>query len=433
MTEPVLEPVAPPSLFVGRVKRWTGILAAFFSAQSAVQLLGIGAGLLFVNFLPVEQFALYTLANSVLAFFTTASDLGSTTSLVYFYRTSSDDPAAFQALQAAVISLRRTAFAVGAVIASIALPAVATVRGLPLRDALFCTAGVLSAVWFQIEASLGVLILRLQHRFGRSYRAEVGGALMRLALAATLVVSGGRMAWLAVLSGACATGLVALLARAPRRPSTHAMPEARRRVVRYLLPSLPSGLYFSIQAPLIVFLSATFGSTRSIAEVGAIGRLGLLVGVFSSLTGVVFLPHLAKLRDEHQFRIRAVQFGFLLLAVGATLFLAAGLAPRMFLTLLGPNYKGLHGELLLVVATSGINLIGGYCVAVNLSRAWNRWETISVIVYALCQAALIAVLPLGTARGVLRFGLASAAIGLMLQMTISIIGFSRPSIVHWKT
>jgi O-antigen/teichoic acid export membrane protein len=434
MTEPVIaEPIAPPSVLLGRVKRWSGILAAFFSAQSAVQLLGIGAGLLFVNFLPVEQFALYTLANSVLSFFTFASDLGSTSSLVYFYRATAGEPDGFETMQAAVASLRRMAFLAGALVTAIALPAAAQSRGLPLRDALFCTVGVVAAVWFQIEASLGVLILRLRNAYGRSYRAELAGGLLRLTLAAALVALGGRLAWLAVLTGTAASAVVAILTRARHQSTVSDLGPARRRVLRYLTPSLPSALYFSIQGPLVVWLSATFGSTRTIAEVGAIGRLGLLVGIFGSLTSVVFLPHLARIHDERRYRWRVVQFGSLHVALGGLLFLAAALAPQLFLALLGPNYKGLHSELLLVVGSAWLTLLGGYLVGVNLSRAWNRWETVAVAILFVCQVLFIVLLPLSTAHGVIRFGLLSAATGMLLQVAITLLGFTRPSIVHWKT
>ncbi len=415
---------APGGRLLERTKRWSGILAAFFSAQSAVQLLGIGAGLLFVNYLPVEQFALYTLANSVLSFFTFASDLGSSSSLAYFYRSSAHEPEGFAAMLAAVASLRRTAFLVGALATAIALPAAAASRGLPVRDALLCTAGVLAAVWFQIESSLGVLTLRLRSEFGRSYRAEIAGGALRFLLAAALVALGGRLAWLAVLTGTAATTLVAMLARLPgHRPGLDLAPQ-RRRVLRYMAPSLPSAIYFSVQGPLVIWLSATFGSTRTIAEVGAIGRLGLVVGIFGSLTGVVFLPRLARIHDERLYLRRCLQFGLALVGLGGLLFAAAVAAPREFLAILGPHYRGLHTELLLVVGTAWLTLLGGYLVGVNLSRAWNRIESLSVVVLILCQAGFVSLMPLDTTMGVLRFGLLSAATGLALQILTAMLGFS---------
>jgi len=433
MSEPSPSTEARPTSgrLIDRTKRWSGILAAFFSAQSAVQLLGIGAGLLFVNYLPVEQFALYTLANSVLSFFTFASDLGSTSSLVYFYRTTSHEPGAFESMLAAVSSLRRTAFILGAVIAAVALPAAAAARGLPAKDALFCTVGVLAAVWFQIEASLGVLTLRLANDYGRSYRAELAGGLLRLALAAALVGLGGRIAWLAVLTGTAATALVATLARARHSRPTADLAGSRRRVVRYLLPSLPNALYFSVQGPLTVWLSATFGSTRTIAEVGAIGRLGLVVSIFGSLTGVVFLPYLARVQDERVYLARFLQFGALLALLGGLLFAAAAGVPKLFLALLGPRYNGLHAELLFVVGGAWLTLLDGYLVNVNFSRSWNRWQSVALAIQVATQCVLLIFIPLSTTLGVVRFAAASAAVALLLQGLTATIGFLRPSWVHW--
>src|SRR5689334_15236816 len=62
----------------GWISRWVRILAAYFSTQTLTQLAGIAAGLLFVNFMPVREFALYTLAFSVVNFFNFVTDLGST-------------------------------------------------------------------------------------------------------------------------------------------------------------------------------------------------------------------------------------------------------------------------------------------------------------------------------------------------------------------
>ena len=42
----------------GTLRRWIGILSAYFTTQTLTQLLGIAAGLLLINVLPVAEFAL---------------------------------------------------------------------------------------------------------------------------------------------------------------------------------------------------------------------------------------------------------------------------------------------------------------------------------------------------------------------------------------
>lgn len=418
----------------GWISRWVRILAAYLTAQTLTQLAGIAAGLLFVNFMPVREFALYTLAFSVVNFFNFVTDLGSTTSLVYFFhrsRKEGSDPGPYVR---AVLSLRHAAFALGVTGVLLAFPRLAGIKGYGLPEALLATAGIVLCVWFQISQSLRVLVLRLTDRYGPSYRAEMAGGLTRLALAAALVASALLKSWLGILSSAVGSAVATFVAR-PAADTPDAQEDLRpyrRSVVRYLLPTLPSALYFSVQAPLTVWLAATFGATRNIAEVGALGRLGLLVGIFSTLSGVVFLPRLARIADDRLYRRRCLQFGAALAGVALTMLAAAALAPGLFLLLLGKHYAGLRHELLLVVAGAGFSLLDGYVVSVNLARSWTRWQGLAVGSLVAVQAALVATLPLSTTAGVLTFNLLGSAAALAGQLAILTVGFTRPAWVYWK-
>jgi O-antigen/teichoic acid export membrane protein len=423
---------------VARLRQWTGILSAYFGAQALTQVAGIGAGLLLVRFLPVREFALYTLGTSVIAFFTFLSDLGSTSSLLYFFQRATKEGESFRHYLAAVLSLRRVAFLLGAAAVILVFPRIAAAKGFASGDILLVTAGIVIAVWFQITSAVRLLALRLDGRYGRAYRAEVASGGVRLVATVLMIGTALLHAWIAMLATAVAAAAAALLSTPPPRslPEPIEMPLAglgahRRQVMRYLMPSLPSAFYFSIQGPLVVWLSATFGSTKNIAEVGALGRLGLVVGIFSSLTGVVFLPRMARIADDRLYRVRYLQYGALLLLITLALLAAAAVAPGLFLLVLGPHYAGLHRELLLVVLGSGLSLLGGYAVAVNLARSWNRWESLSVLTVIAVQALLVATLPLGTTRGVLLFNVLSTAYGLTAQLAITATGFYRPRLVQW--
>lgn len=428
------QPLTQEARAQGTLRRWIGILSAYVTTQTLTQLLGIAAGLLLINVLPVAEFALYTLALSVVTFFTFASDLGSTSSLVYFFHRANRLGEELQPYVDAVLSLRRTAFLLGGLTVAIGFPWMATAKGFGLAESLLVTCGIVLGVWFQISASLRILVLRLADRYGQSYRAEVAGGGVRLLLVLALVASRLLWAWLAVLASGLASAAVALLARPEREPDREEdLRPYRRRVLRYLLPSLPSALYFSIQGPLTIWLAATFGDTRNIAEVGALGRLGLIVGILSNLTGVVFLPRLARITEEAVYRRRYLQFGSLLLSAALGLVLLAAVFPEVFLFILGKRYASLHQELLLVMAGTGLTLLGGYAVSVNLARSWNRWEGLAVLVLMGAQAFLVSVLPLATTSGVLLFQLFTALVGLFLQLLITLGGFLRPRWVQWMT
>jgi|GEM_PF-721749 len=478
--EPAADPGPPPAAgpataasraptLAGALRRWIGILSAYFTAQTLTQLAGLGAGLLLVRFMPVQQFALYTLATSVVSFFGFASDLGSTSSLLYFYQRTAKTGEDFRPYLAAVLSLRRVAFLLGAAAVLVAFPRSAAAKGFGLGDVAAVTAALLLCVWFQIASSVRVLAARLIGQYGRAYRAEVAGGGVRLAVALLMVGASVLRAWLGMLGSALAAAATATLAGSPvtaprptalsagaaghaaaagaapaassvvsavvaagaARGGAHPLGPYRRQILRYLVPSLPGALYFSIQGPLVVWLAATFGAARNIAEVGALGRLGLIVGMFSGLTGAVLLPRLARVVEERLYVRRFLQYGGLLLALALAMLAVAVLFPGALLLILGKHYAGLHRELLLVIAGSGLTLLGGYVVSVNFARSWNRWETLAVLLYIAAQASFVAVLPLGTTAGVLQFNLLSAAAGLALQLAITAIGFWRPRWVQW--
>lgn len=423
-----------PSFWPRRLRRWAVILSAFFSANTLIQITGLASGLLFIRSFSVDEFALYTLAMSVVTFFAFLTDLGSTTSLVYFFRDAAGDEREFAGIATAVQSLRRIAFFAGAALVAVIFPVLALGRGFPATSVVLCLAGVIATVGFQIRAALGLLALRLKNRYALAYRAEIAGSCLRLALAAIIVVAAWTSAPIALASGVLSTWVTARLSGgAPRAEMTAAdLAEKRRRILRYLLPTLPAALYFAAQGPLLVWLSATFGDRKNIAEIGALTRLGLVVGILSSLAGVIFLPHLARIVDDRLYRLRFLQFGAALATWPIALLAAAALAPSAFLFVLGPHYQGLQSELLWLVGAAGFSLLDGYFVSVNLARSWTRYQAPMLIVQVAAQALMIVEFPLSSTRHVMMFNLLSAALACSLQAATLAVGFSRPKWVHWR-
>lgn len=416
------------------LSRAWGVLAPFFTAQAVIQLASALAGLLFVNILPVREFALYTIATSVVTFFTFVTDLGSTGSLFFFFRHASERGLRFQPYVRAVRSLRRGSLLVGGGVLAVALPPWLAGSGFPVTAALLTTLLAMVTVHYQIEAALGVTRLRLLGLFGPAYRAEVAGAALRLALAVLVAVGGLRTGVLALATGAFAAATSALLCRHSlarvEEATLVSVAVERREILRYLAPALPSALHFALQAPLLVWLAATFGGTSNVAEVGALGRLGMLLAIFSALTPTVFLVRLARVADPRLYRRRFLQFGGALAGVGVALVLAGAMAPGALLWLLGPHYRGLRVELTIALTTAAATLLGGYAVSVVASRSWFRLQPAATGLLVAAQVGAALALRLDTTRGVLLFGLVSAAVGLGVQLVVLALGFARPGLVY---
>lgn len=420
-------------LWLGRARRWWGILAAFFTAQALVQAAAFASGLLLVRGLAVDDYAFYTLATSAFTFLAFASNLGATSAFAWFFRESKGDAVARARHDRAVVEVRRRLFFGAAPIAVGILLATALGRGFGGTAIAVAAVLVAATAWVAIDGVAAVQILRLNDRYAASYRAEVAAALARLALIAALVALGfasALTALAAALAGQLAMVALAHGARA-RRVAGPALAPERRAVFRFLAPTLPAEVYAAFQGPLLIWLAALLGSTRGVAEIGALGRLGQLMALLSTLAGVVFLPRLSRIADDRLYRQRFFAFAAFLAAIAGATVGAAWIVRGPLLALLGPGYVGLERELLLTVGAAAVYVPASFAIWVNAARSWKRWQVHLTVALILFQVGWIVLSPLESTADFLRFGLANAVVVLVLQLGNALVGLFRPRAVAW--
>lgn len=428
-----IESAAPNTGYArtSRIKEWTRILSGFLAAQGGIQILAAMSGLLLVNFMPVREYALYTLGLSAFSFLAIVSDLGISNALSYFKREAAAAQTSFEPYVSSALHLRRTLFGVSVLFLVVLLPVVGVRRGFGILEICLVAAFIALSAWFQIRASVQLMMLRLEGQYGRSYTSELFGTGGRLFLSGGLIALGLVSGWLMVLVNAIGSIATAVFSWRPISLA-NAQVGARRNIWRYMLPTLPNALYFSIQGPLVIWLCAYFGKTENIAQVGALGRLGLLIGLVTNFIGMIIIPRLAVVTNERWYLKRYVQYWIPLLAIGVAIVLAGFTAPGVFLFFLGKNYRNLQNEFAVVAISVALKLFETYLVTINSARGWNRWQAVALIFYVAGQAVLIVGLDLSTTTGILLFGLFSNLIGLLLQVPTNIIGFIRPDWVKVK-
>lgn len=422
----------PTVLPFGTARRWTKVAATFFAVHFTQQMVTLATGLLFIHSLSIEEFAIYTMATSVLLTFTFATDLGSSSALMHFFHQSQLGKEPYANMANAVLSLRRWMFLAGAPVAVGILVMWGRANGLTAPMIALACVLVVATVWVQVQGTTRIVVLRLEGDYARSYRAEVLAALARLGAATTVIALGLTTSVWALATALASAFVLAWVAHDGRIPRAATSVRAlQRKVLRYLAPSLPSAVYFAIQGQLVIWCAAWFGNLTLVANIGALGRLGLIVGALGGLSQVVFLPRLVKITDERLFVRRLVQFGAILTVMAGALFTASAVAPSAFLWLLGESYDSLSRELPLIVLAAGLSLLGGYLGAVILARSWNRLQPVALLMLIVVQALMLMWLRLDTTMGVAWFAVGSAVAGLASQLAIVTAGLMRPSWVTW--
>jgi O-antigen/teichoic acid export membrane protein len=399
------------------------------------QLISAATGLVLVNLLAKDEFAVFAVFTALVQAFVAQSDLGTSGAVGYFYREhSSWDSFKTMALPA-IVRMRLLFFVVGGIVLLILFvnsPATQVVTAIRISELLFLT---LATACFGMVNALQLLVLLVRGDASTSVRIEAATNLVRLALVLGMVVFhfvSAEAALIATLASTIFSFLIGHLyipeipLGLPRKYNNNEL----RRLFRYVLPLIPGFLYSALQPSILIWLSAIFGNTERVAEIGALSRIGQIIGLLALMLNLFALPHLARLRDERAFRRSYVFIWLILCCVASAVFVGVTLLRRDILLLLGPKYSNLDNEVILVAGTSILFFLGYYPSLVNRVRGWTKLEPLNTIGQLTAQAVLIACLPLNSTEGILIVGLGFAGVSVPILFAINIIGFVKPS---WAT
>ena len=395
------------------------------------QLLTAGAGLVFVNLLTKDDFALFAVFTALLQAFTAQSDLGTLGAVGYFYREHSSWNN-FKTIALPAIARIRVQFFLLAGIVLIILfvnsHTAQSATAIRTAELLCLTVGIASLA---MVSALQTVVLRVRGYVNAALRIDAAAAFVRFALAVGMVGFRLMSAEAALITTLLSTIVSFLMGRSyvpeiplglPRQKNK----DEQHKVFKYVLPLIPGSIYYSLQPSILIWLSAIFGNSQRVAEVGAISRIGQIIAFFGFGLNFFIFPHLAALRDERAFGRSYVQIWLILGTLGPLLFLTVALARSEILLLLGPKYSNLGNEVNLVSGTSLLSIAAYYGTIVNRLRGWNKLEPLITILQFTTQVLLIAWLPLNSTAGILILGLLFAVVTAFITFGVNIIGFLRP-------
>lgn len=364
--------------------RWGKLLSVTILMQVGVQALAFLSGILVIRWLSIEQYAMYTLANTMLATMTMLADAGVTSGVMSQGGKVWDDPKRLGAVMATGMALRRR-FVVFSLVLSIPILFVLLVRhGASTWMSVLLIACIVPA----FSASLCGRVLEVAPKLHQNViglqRAQVGGNLVRLiATAATLLLV--PIAAAAILVAGISQWFINFfyqkVARPYADPNANEDQSVRREILRIVRRSLPGAIYVSFLGQINVWMISIFGSTESVAEIGALSRLAIAIAFFNVVFGMLIVPRFSRLATDRALLVRRflqIQAMVWTLAVGFVV--VVWLFPEPMLWILGANYSGLATELVLMAAVSSFGLIAGSVQSINASRGYiiNPWAFITL-------------------------------------------------------
>jgi len=430
-------PISPPVLneasapVIRRALHRARVVGKFAVVQGIVQMVGFLSGILLIRHLDQREYAYFTIANTMQGTLNTLADIGISVGLVSIGGRVWQDRNRFGQLIKTASNLRRKLGAIAAIVITPILFFMLVKNGAPLPYTFVLIALVLAGL--AVQLALGVLgvVPRLRSDIGRIQTIDFVGA------AARLVVLVALMYWFLNSAVAVAVGSATLFLQywMLRRytaavidfdaPENEEDRSAMQRFIRHLAAN---AVFFCFQGQITIFLLGFFGRVNSIAEVGALGRLGMVFTVLTNLLTNVFGPAFARCQDPKRLRWQYAAIVGGVTAFSLVLIAAAFFFPGAFLFVLGAKYAHLERELLLMVGGAVVGALTGTFWTLNASKAWIAGSWLYIPLTVGTQIALLPLTDFSSVRSVLMFNLLSAVPNLVLNLALSIRGFRSSSV-----
>jgi O-antigen/teichoic acid export membrane protein len=414
-----------------RLVKRLGLLSETSLWQAGVAALGFASGIAIVRLLDVEEYAIYTIANSLLGALAILGDSGISSGVMSQGGSVWKDRYRLGAVVNTALLVSRW-FALAA--ALIAIPAglfLLARHGAPLGISLGVAAILIPCFILSIRNTILQIPIKLHQDLRPLQSIQLGSNTVRLLLLG-VVLPFAPYAIVALGAAALSTAYANLHisrrsnlymdAMAPRDPAAH------KEIMRLVWRMLPGSTYYCIQGQLTIWLISIFGNTTAVAQLGALGRLGMVTSIVAAVATTLVVPRFARLPGVRHLLLRRLFVILISLVIICCFGLGVvALFPEAFLWILGSSYSGLHEELILMSISSALSLLMGTLVSLCFSRGLIPNPVMAIPYGILVQVVFISLNDMSTAGGVLMMSVGVSAAGLLFFAVYSFTQLGRAS------
>jgi O-antigen/teichoic acid export membrane protein len=406
-----------------RVKFWFFLAFKFLAGQGAIQAINLLTGLILLRVLSIEEYALYTLANVMLALASLGSNLGLTSAFITFGSQAKDDRSKLGSLFFTIQKYRRQLFFVVTLLIIALAPLLTRGRGWSWANVALCITLVIMSNWVQLSLTLRTGVFDIYHDADSQWWVGLTSAAVRLLLTVTLCIF-FPSAWLILTVNFIALAMSDWVAS--RRCGTYLdhgespSQEQCEAIKRFVYPLAPSVVYYAVASQITLLLLGLFGHTSSVAQVSALANYGRIISMLGLLNGFIIQPYFARISIKGEF-VRKCSFvvgGYVLFA--SMVFATALIVPSWWLLLLGEKYVDLKAEIPLAVAIPLLVLFADSLYTLLASRAWTGGQYLTIGVSLIIQVIFIPLVGVDNTRHALLLAVTLALGNVAVQLTLLI-------------
>lgn len=405
--------------------RWARILGTFAGAQLVVQALNAGSGFLLIRYSPKDQYAWFTLANTLGATIAMLSDSGTTVALTSRAGDCWRESHRFADLIAAGLAVRGRLFVAIAIVAAPWTWFLLSRSGCSALVASSLIALALVAVLPTTQTTVLQIINRMRSQFRAILTSDFILAISRLGFVGVIICWPFQIALAATATAAVSQWLQYQYVRritTLQIPWTSGDPNPDRpRIWRTIRHFSPNSVFACIQGALAPWLIGFFANVHAIADLGALTRFAIVFSIIASPIHQIVGPGYARCQSKPrliQLTFRIIG-GFLVLNAGIVT--ASAIFPHAFLFILGSEYAHLESELFAVVCMQALSGVNQLAWSLSMARGWVSYAWVQIPISITIQLMAVPMLNLSTIEGVTSLMIA----GLAGQLIVALVVLAR--------
>lgn len=412
---------------------WFRLISITGTAQVLIQAIGFVSGILIIRLLPTHEYALYTLANTVLGTMTILSDGGISSSVMAQGGGVWQDREKLGTVLSTAFALRRKFAALTLLVAIPFLLYLCSRHNASWLMSVLLLLSIVPAFLTTVSGNLFTVGPSLHQAITSIQKTQIGVSLGRLLLL-TLTVFVFPWAFIAILAAGVPQfwantrlrKLSAVYADSSQKPNK----EIGEKMVQAIKRILPGSIYYCLSGQITIWLISIYGTTIAVAQIGALGRISMILSLFNVLFVTLVVPRFARLPSNKTVLLqRYLLIQGVLLLVCLSLLAVVWLFPSQILWILGQDYSNLEIELLLNIMVACLAFISGLSFNLSACRGWIIKPLISIPVTVFAIIVSAALIDISTLQGVLIFSLVVSLTEVVMYLTYCILRITKTATI----
>lgn len=403
-----------------KVVSWIKLVAITGGAQVIIQVLGFIAGIMIIRLLPTQEYAFYTLANTMLGTMTILADGGIGTGVLSEGGKVWKNKEILGKVIVTGFYLRKK-FAVVSLIVAIPI----LIYLLRHHDASWLLTfliilSLIPAFLTALSNNLLEVAPKLRQDIPALQKNQVQVGVGRL-LMTGLVLVAFPWAFMAIL----ASGISQIWANIQLRNisakyadwSQKRDIQIQKVILSFVKKLLPGSIYYCISSQVTIWIISAFGTTKAVAQIGALSRLSALFSLVGVLFTTLIVPRFARLPKNTKDILKKfilIQIGLFLISI-----LIIGVVEvysNQILWILGKDFSGLTSEVILITIGSCMSLISISTNQLLSSRGIIVPPLILISFALIVQVGIALLMDLSSVNSVLLYGIYISAVIYSLRL-----------------